>query len=195
MTYVTDNVVTLDGVSLDDVTVSTGEGTTSFEEDGTRWTAGQLPVHRPGAPRLTESGVRPTRGHPPPVTGSGVVQRQPEIIAFLSDLFGPYPFSAAGGIVDDLKNLGFALENQTRPIYSRLFFTSPESGDSVVVHELAHQWVGDDVAVSRWQDIWLNEGFATYAEWLWSESEGRKPRNSCSTFTRQPFPPRRRSGQ
>jgi len=42
-----------------------------------------------------------------------------------------------------------------------------------VVHELAHQWFGDDVALARWQDIWLNEGFATYAEWLWEEHEGR----------------------
>jgi peptidase M1-like protein len=162
-------------VSLDDVTVSTGEGTTSFEEDGNTmdgWSASGPP---PGSPQIDGKWSAANSG--PPSTGNRVqasFRRQPEIIAFLSDLFGPYPFSAAGGIVDDLKNLGFALENQTRPIYSRLFFTSPESGDSVVVHELAHQWVGDDVAVSRWQDIWLNEGFATYAEWLWSESEGRE---------------------
>ena len=41
-----------------------------------------------------------------------------------------------------------------------------------MVHELAHQWAGDDVALERWQDIWLNEGFATWAEWLWEEHEG-----------------------
>ena len=99
--------------------------------------------------------------------------RQGEILDFLSDTFGRYPFSTGGGIVDDYDNLFFALETQTRPVYSKFFFTSPENGDDVVVHELAHQWFGDSVAVAEWRHIWLNEGFATYAEWLWSEDEGR----------------------
>jgi aminopeptidase N len=98
--------------------------------------------------------------------------RQPEIIDFLSGYFGRYPFSAAGGIVDNTTEFGFALENQTRPIYAPGFFRTPQRGDAVVVHELAHQWYGDSLAIARWRDIWLNEGFATYAEWLWSEREG-----------------------
>ena len=69
-------------------------------------------------------------------------------------------------------DIGFALENQTRPIYSKGFFTDPVAGDFVVVHELAHQWFGDSLAVAQWQHIWLNEGFATYAEWLWSRARG-----------------------
>ena len=48
--------------------------------------------------------------------------------------------------------------------------------DSVVVHELAHQWVGDSLALSLWKHIWLNEGFATYTEWLWSERPGPRRR-------------------
>jgi aminopeptidase N len=102
--------------------------------------------------------------------------KQGEILDLLGDAFGPYPFRTVGGIVEGQDDLFFALETQTRPVYSKLFWLDgdgePQNGDGVVVHELAHQWYGDDVAVHRWQDIWLNEGFATYAEWLWAQHVG-----------------------
>jgi aminopeptidase N len=114
-----------------------------------------------------------TTDDPPPlVAAEAALARQPEILEFLSGYFGPYPFEAAGGVVDDARELQFALETQTRPVYSPFFFTDRVSGELVVVHEYAHQWYGDLLRLDRWKDIWLNEGFATYAEWLWLEHEG-----------------------
>jgi aminopeptidase N len=94
-----------------------------------------------------------------------------EIADRLAGWFGPYPFGSYGGIAID-EGLGFALETQSRPVYSRAFFDSGQDATWVVVHELAHQWFGNSVSISSWQDIWLNEGFATYAEWLWEEADG-----------------------
>jgi aminopeptidase N len=101
------------------------------------------------------------------------LDRQPEMIALLAEWFGRYPFGAAGGIVDQGPDFDQALETQTRPVYGPGDFTDRQDAETVVVHELAHQWTGDLVRLARWQDIWLNEGFATYAEWLWGEHEGR----------------------
>ena len=100
---------------------------------------------------------------------------QDDVVEFLEPMFGDYPFSALGGIVDDVKGVSFALENQTRPIYGDNFFFDPVEGEDILVHELAHQWFGDSVSLAGWQHIWLNEGLATYAEWLWARA--RRPRD------------------
>lgn len=97
------------------------------------------------------------------------VERTPEILEAESQWFGPYPFEAQGGVVDSA--LGFALENQTRPVYDGAFFRAG-ANTSVIAHENAHQWFGDSVSVNDWKEIWLNEGFASYAEYLWSDYQG-----------------------
>jgi hypothetical protein len=178
--YVTDETVAPRGVGIDDIVVSTGQGSTGFEGTGAAALNGWAIATEPPAGSeplavtwsvtdLVEAVVEPPQQSFGEVAEESLA-RQPEIIRFLSGVFGPYPWSASGGIVDNVE-IGFALENQTRPIYSPFFFFDSFGGDSVIVHELAHQWTGDSVAVEEWQHIWLNEGFATYAEWLWSEEE------------------------
>ncbi|MBW8797588.1 MAG: M1 family metallopeptidase [Streptomyces sp.] len=97
---------------------------------------------------------------------AAVLKKLPSVLEWESKLFGPYPFRSAGSIVDHAPSVGYALETQGRPIYD----SAPDL--STLVHENAHQWFGDSVSLTAWKDIWLNEGFATYAEWLYSEQHG-----------------------
>ena len=98
-------------------------------------------------------------------TTNATLALQPQMIDFLESRFGDYPFVAYGSIVDN-DSVGYALETQTRPFYSG------SASQGTALHELAHQWLGNAVSPERWSDIWLNEGWATYATWLWTEHRG-----------------------
>jgi len=114
----------------------------------------------PGPPSYSYVAVDPS------FAGDGAIGRGDDIIDHFESDFGPYPFEETGGIVDRAPNVGYALETQTRPIYP----VQPDA--TLVAHELAHQWFGNDITLADWSEIWLNEGFATWAEWWWDEEDG-----------------------
>jgi aminopeptidase N len=103
-----------------------------------------------------------------------IVDSTPELIELLEEVYGPFPFEAYGLVVVE-DALGFALETQTLTIIGSDFAGFGDDAQQILVHELAHQWVGNAVSPATWQDIWLNEGFATYAEWLWLERTSGVP--------------------
>ncbi|WP_051218391.1 M1 family metallopeptidase [Nocardioides insulae] len=97
--------------------------------------------------------------------------RQGEMMACFERLFGPYPFPAYTVVVTD-DELEIPLESQSLSTFGRNFLTGEWEQVRLVAHELAHQWFGNAVTMRRLQDIWLHEGFACYAEWLWAEDGG-----------------------
>jgi aminopeptidase N len=102
-----------------------------------------------------------------PLDQRGQFMALPDMIEFFNGFFGPYPFKEYGAVVAGKDGLcadaQIALEAQTLSIHCPGVMTS----EDVIVHELAHMWFGDSVSLENWQDIWLKEGFATYASWLW----------------------------
>jgi len=98
--------------------------------------------------------------------------RQPEMMALFVELFGPYPLANGYAVVVTDDALDIPLEAQGVSIFGANHCDGSRSSERLVAHELAHQWFGNSVTVRQWRDIWLHEGFACYAEWLWSEHSG-----------------------
>jgi aminopeptidase N len=107
----------------------------------------------------------------------GLRQKTEVAHEFLKTIAGPYPFQITGGISDPAA-LGFAMETQTRSYYPN------PPNQQLVIHEVAHQWFGDSVSVNRWKEIWLNEGFATYMEWLYEEQHVPGGESTADRFVR-----------
>lgn len=89
-------------------------------------------------------------------------------LTFFSQIFCLYPFIAEkyGKAVC---SIGGGMEHQTLTSYGSSLVRGDHYYDWIFVHELSHQWVGDMITCKNWVHVWLNEGFASYAEALWFE--------------------------
>jgi aminopeptidase N len=97
----------------------------------------------------------------------------PKAIAYLEAKVGRYPFPTLGVLVVPSNS---AMETQSMVT---LGMQSYNLSRDVLVHELAHQWYGDDVTPDDWSDLWMNEGMATYlAEANWTADH--QPRGRAS---------------
>jgi aminopeptidase N len=113
----------------------------------------------------------------PQLAWDRIESTQPTALQLFSELYGPYPFDSIGAIVDWAPNVFYHLESQTKANY----WVVP--GVSTIVHEIAHQWFGNAVTPEQWPDIWLNEGFARWSEWIYAEKTGGQ--SAQAAFTQQ----------
>ncbi|MFZ6993748.1 M1 family metallopeptidase [Curtobacterium sp. RRHDQ66] len=150
---------------------------------GTRWTyattdpmatyLATVQIGRYRTHALRRADVPVTLHHPADLAAAAKTDfgRVSDMLALYADRFGPYPFPAYGVVVTD-DELEIPLEAHGLAVFGRNHVDGEHGTDRLIAHELAHQWFGNSVTLGRWQDIWLHEGFACYAEWLWSEHRG-----------------------
>ncbi|MCI0155452.1 M1 family metallopeptidase [Leifsonia shinshuensis] len=163
-------------------TVSGGRGTWTFER--TEPTATYLAAVQIGRyvlePRRSD-GVEWVIAYPPALARRVLADFAPvgRMIECFQERFGPYPFPSYTVVVTE-DPLEIPLESQGMATFGASHVDGRGGSERLIAHELAHQWFGNSVGVASWTDIWLNEGFACYAEWIWSEFSGGATANTLA---------------
>ncbi|MFE4469351.1 M1 family metallopeptidase [Leifsonia sp. NPDC056824] len=162
--------------------VSGGRGTWTFERPEP--TATYLAAVQIGRyvlePRRT-GGVEWVIAYPPALAARVLADFAPvgRMIECFQERFGPYPFPSYTVVVTE-DPLEIPLESQGMATFGSSHVDGRGGSERLIAHELAHQWFGNSVGVAGWSDIWLNEGFACYAEWIWSEYSGSHSANTLA---------------
>lgn len=159
--------------------VPAGAGRTTWIWDETHPTATYLTTATVGSYEFTQRTMHERTGDVAlPIDGAiattgarrDIVARNvrdlPAMVNFLAKRLGPYPFGSIGYVAGWVPGIGYALENQTKPHFAGTE-RGPEINRPELLHELAHQWTGDSVTGATWQQIWFNEGWATFSEVYW----------------------------
>ena len=107
-----------------------------------------------------------------------------DMISLFERMFGPYPFGTYSVVVTS-DVLEIPLESQSLATFGRNHVDGAHGSDRLIAHELAHQWFGNSLTVGSWRDIWLHEGIACYAEWLWAEESGGRSAQQNAVWHRK----------
>ena len=167
-------------------TVAAGRGTWVFDQpEPTSTYLATVQIGRYATASVDLEGVAGTFAYPHELEARvrHDFDQLPAMMGYFESVFGPYPFAGYTAVVtpDDLE---IPLEAQGLAIFGANHVDGERGSERLIAHELAHQWFGNSVGLAAWQHIWLNEGFACYAEWLWSEHRGSTSADSLARSAR-----------
>ncbi|GAA2471779.1 M1 family metallopeptidase [Winogradskya humida] len=113
------------------------------------------------------------------------LKKSPDYVKFLEERFGPYPFPSGGIVMVDSASGMETQQMITMGGKHGKWDKDAQSGfEEDLLHEYAHQWFGDSVTPTTWKDLWLNEGWATYAQFLWEKKVYNLTDAQLETFFR-----------